>query len=80
MKLSELKRGESATIIKIDTDGEMKKRLVDLGINSGTLIKLERNAPLGDPQEFHIDMSSFAIRKKDAEKIIVEKINGDIKK
>ncbi len=74
MKLSELGKGESAKVIKIATDIEMKKRLVDLGINSGSIIKLERNAPLGDPQEFRINMNSFAIRKIDAEKIIVEKL------
>lgn len=75
MKLNELKRGESAKIIKIENRGELKKRLVDMGINSGQLIELKRNAPLGDPQEFRINNNSIAIRKEDAEFIVVEKID-----
>ena len=72
MKLTELKRGESAVIKRIGNVGELKKRLIDLGINSGQIIKLERNAPLGDPQEFRINGNSIAIRKKDADNIEVE--------
>lgn len=74
MKLNELARGESAKIIKIGNIGELKKRLVDMGITSGEIIKLERNAPLGDPQEYIIRATGIAIRKQDAENITVEKI------
>ena len=72
MKLTELKRGESAVIKRIGNVGELKKRLIDLGINSGQIKQLERNAPLGDPQEFRINGNSIAIRKKDADNIEVE--------
>lgn len=74
MKLSELNRGESGKILKIETTGELKKRLVDMGIGAGATITLKRNAPLGDPQEFRINSNSIAIRKVDAEKIEIEKI------
>lgn len=77
MKLTELKRGECAKIEKIGNVGELKKRLIDLGINAGQVIKLERSAPLGDPQEFRVKGNSIAIRKKDAENIIVDKICDD---
>lgn len=72
MKLTELRKGQSAVIKKIGSVGELKKRLIDLGINSGQIIKLERNAPLGDPQEFRINGNSIAIRKQDAENIELE--------
>lgn len=72
MKLTDLKKGQSAIIKRIGSVGELKKRLIDLGINSGQTIKLERNAPLGDPQEFRINGNSIAIRKKDAENIELE--------
>lgn len=74
MKLNDLKKGESAKIIKIGSVGELKKRLIDMGVTAGELIKLERNAPLGDPQEYIIKSTGIAIRKQDAENIIVEKI------
>lgn len=74
MKLSDLKRGESAKITKIGEVGELKKRLVDIGVTSGEIIKLERKAPLGDPQEYIIKSTGIAIRNKDAKNIEIEKI------
>ena len=76
MKLCDLKNGEKAKIIKIGKIGELKKRLVDMGITAGEIIKLERNAPLGDPQEYIIKSTGIAIRKEDAKNIDVEKIEG----
>lgn len=73
MKLTELKRGESAKIVKIGRIGELKKRLVDMGITSGEIIKLERNAPLGDPQQYIIKGTGIAIRKEDAQDIEISK-------
>ncbi|WP_297595873.1 ferrous iron transport protein A [uncultured Cetobacterium sp.] len=73
MKLTDLKRGESARILKIGKIGELKKRLVDMGVTAGETIRLERNAPLGDPQEFIVKSTNIAIRKQDAQNIEVEK-------
>ena len=74
MKLCELKNGEKGRIIKIGRIGELKKRLVDMGVTAGETIKLERNAPLGDPQEYIIKGTGIAIRKEDAKNIEIEKV------
>ena len=76
MKLCDLKNGERAKIVKIGRIGELKKRLVDMGVTAGEIIKLERNAPLGDPQEYIVKATGVAIRKEDAKNIEVEKIEG----
>ncbi len=73
MNLSELKRGESAEILKIGRIGELKLRLSTMGVNSGELIKLERNAPLGDPQEYIVKNTAVAIRKEDAKYIEIKR-------
>lgn len=74
MKLTELNRGERAIIVKIEKLGELKKRLTDMGITSGEVIKLERDAPLGDPQQFIIKGTGIAIRKEDANHIKIRDI------
>lgn len=76
MKLCDLKNGERAKIVKIGRIGELKKRLVDMGVTAGEIIKLERNAPLGDQQEYIVKATGIAIRKEDAKNIEVEKIEG----
>ena len=74
MKLCDLKNGERARIIKIGRIGELKKRLVDMGVTAGEIVKLERNAPLGDPQEYIVKGTGIVIRKEDAKNIEVEKV------
>ena len=71
---SDLKNGERARIIKIGRIGELKKRLVDMGVTAGEIVKLERNAPLGDPQEYIVKGTGIAIRKEDAKNIEVERV------
>ncbi|MBN1469389.1 MAG: ferrous iron transport protein A [Fusobacteriaceae bacterium] len=73
MKLTELKKGEEAKIVKINKSGELKKRLSDIGVTSGESISFKRNAPLGDPQQYFIKGNNIALRKIDAENIIIEK-------
>lgn len=72
MNLAELQRGESAKILKIGKIGELKARLSAMGVIAGTEIKLERRAPLGDPQEYIIRGTAIAIRKEDAKNIEIE--------
>ena len=74
MKLTELNRGEKAVIVKIGRLGELKKRLTDMGVTSGETIKLERDAPLGDPQQYLIKGTGIAIRKEDANHIEIKDI------
>lgn len=74
MRLTELNRGEKAIIVKIGKLGELRKRLTDMGITSGETIKLERDAPLGDPQQFLIKGTGIAIRKEDADHIEIKDV------
>lgn len=73
MKLTDLSKGEEAIVVKIEGTGELKKRLSDIGLNSGEIIIFKRNAPLGDPQQYFVRGNNIAIRKIDAENIIIEK-------
>lgn len=72
MKLSQLKQGQNARILKISTQGELKKRLIDLGIMVGEKISFQAVAPLGDPILYKVKSTSIAIRHSDACKIDIE--------
>jgi Fe2+ transport system protein FeoA len=77
MKLTDLKRGQKAKIVKIGKVGELKKRLVAMGVTAGEDIKFERNAPLGDPQQYVVKGTGVAIRKQDAQNIEIDHIEKD---
>jgi len=53
-RLSELKKGDKGKIIKISGGGNVQRRLMDMGLISGSEIEMQRVAPLGDPMEIRI--------------------------
>lgn len=72
--LNDLQPNESGIITEINLIGIMKRRLIDLGVTPGTEITMLRCAPLGDPVEFSILGYNLSLRRKEAKKILVEKI------
>lgn len=64
--------GETVTVKKIKVEGELKRRIMDMGITVGTEIYVRKLAPLGDPMELTVRNYEMSIRKADAEKIFVE--------
>jgi len=72
--LSELKRGDKGTIVKIVGRGNIHRRLLDMGLVSGSEIQMERVAPLGDPIEIKVKGYNLSLRKEEANSIRVEVI------
>ena len=64
--------GQRATVIRLNGEGVLKRRIMDMGITKGTEIFVKKTAPLGDPLELTVRGYQLSIRKKDAEMIIVE--------
>ena len=48
------------------------KRLVEMGISRGSVIEVERVAPLGDPIEVKVKGYHLSIRKEEAQNIEVQ--------
>jgi len=70
--LNELKRGEKGRIVKIGGEGSIRRRLLDMGLVSGSEVKMERVAPLGDPIEIKVKGYNLSLRKEEAASIQVE--------
>lgn len=80
--LDKLPTGKVGEIISINTNQALKKRLLDLGLVSGTKIKKLYKSPLNDPCAYLIRGSVIALRNKDTKKILVnykekEKLGGN---
>ena len=74
MKLSDLKPGESALVTKVEGIGAIHRRLLSMGILPGTVIRMVRVSPLGDPIAYEIRGVFISLRREEAEYIEVEKI------
>ena len=70
--LKEVPWGEAVTIAKLNGEGALKRRLMDMGIIKGTRVCVRKVAPLGDPLEVTVRGYELSLRKSDAEQIEVE--------
>lgn len=69
--LNQLVLGERATILSIETNEEMKRRLLDIGFTPDTDVTYVLKSPLGSPKAYEIKGAMIAIRNEDAAKIYV---------
>ena len=68
--LQELSPGESGMILSVgNQSGAVKRRLVDMGLTPGTVVKVTKIAPLGDPLEVSLRGYELSLRKDDAAQI-----------
>lgn len=72
LPLSCLQEGQSASVLEIELTGSMRRRLQDLGMVPGTCIRCERIAPAGSPAVYCIRGAMVALRRCDADGIMME--------
>jgi DtxR family Mn-dependent transcriptional regulator len=70
--LASLKPGTKAAIVKTTGAGGIRRRLLDMGATAGTIVEVERVAPLGDPIEVKIKGYRLTLRKQEAAGIRIE--------
>ncbi|WP_201353686.1 FeoA family protein [Hydrogenimonas urashimensis] len=75
MTLADLQTKQKAIVKKVGQLGELRARLMELGVFCGEPIQLVRRSPFGDPLEIKVADTHLAIREEDAEKIEVEPIS-----
>lgn len=71
MTLDKLKVGQSAIIRAVGGEGELRLRLLDMGLTPKTRVRLQKVAPMGDPIEIYIRGYELTLRIEDARKIEV---------
>ena len=70
--LKDVKCGQTVRGKKIQGEGPVRRRIMDMGITKGSEIYVRKVAPLGDPVEINIRGYELTLRKFDAEMVIVE--------
>lgn len=67
--LREAKIGQTVKVSRLNGDGAVKRRIMDIGITKGTEIYVRKVAPLGDPIEITVRGYELTLRKADADLI-----------
>ncbi len=72
-KLSDLKVGQKAKVLKLNEENKaIRRHLLDMGITRGVEITIKKIAPMGDPIDIKLRDYELCIRKEELEKIEVE--------
>ena len=69
--LFELPPGRTAQVLRVTADGAIRQRLLDMGLIPGAVVEVERVAPGGDPVWVKLLGSQLALRRREAEAILV---------
>ncbi len=67
--LKEAKIGSTVKVKRLNGEGAVKRRIMDMGITKGVEIYVRKVAPLGDPIEVTVRGYELSLRKADAEMI-----------
>lgn len=70
--LNMLPLGSKAKVRALTSDGPARRRMLDLGLISGTLVEALQKSPSGDPIAYSIRGAVIALRSEEAGKIMVE--------
>ncbi len=72
LNLRQMKKNQSGTISAVRAAGELGRRIRDMGIVSGTQIKIQGRAPLYDPVALRLSGYTLTLRNREADYIEVE--------
>lgn len=66
--------GKKAEVLSLQGDGAIKKRMAEMGITRGSVIEVERVAPLGDPLDIKVKGYRLSLRKDEASLVVVKSV------
>ena len=64
--------GTSGTIVKVNGEGRVRRRLFDMGLTPGAEVFLRKKVPLGDPLEITLRGYELSLRKDEAQYVEIK--------
>ncbi len=74
--LKDARVGETVRVIKLQGEGALRRRIMDMGLTKGVEVYVRKLAPLGDPMELTLRGYELSLRKADAEMVQVETVSS----
>ena len=71
MTLDKVVVGDTVKIARLNGEGPVKRRMMDMGLVKGVEVSVRKIAPLGDPIELSLRGYELSIRKSEAATIEV---------
>lgn len=64
--LAKLPLGKDGRVVAVHGDGPVTRRLMEMGVVPGAMIRMVKSAPFGDPLEIRLRGYSLALRRNEA--------------
>ena len=64
--------GAVGTIVKVNGEGRLRRRLFDMGLTPGAEVFVRKRAPLGDPIEITLRGYELTLRKSEADFVDIQ--------
>lgn len=77
MRLSELKPGENAVIVKTHGHGAFRKRIMEMGFVAGHTVQVVLDAPLHDPVKYNLMGYEVSLRRSEADLVEVVPVDDE---
>lgn len=74
MTLADLAKGESRTVVSVRGENAITRRLMEMGVIPGVAVRMVKSAPFGDPLEIKVRGYSLALRRNEAESVVLEQV------
>lgn len=72
MTVDDLQIGQKGVISTVGGEGALRLRFLDMGLIPGTIVRLQKVAPMGDPIQIQVRGYELTIRREDAGMIAIE--------
>ena len=76
MRLSDLKPGQSAVVVKVLGHGAFRKRMIEMGFVKGRTVKDMLQAPLNDPVKYSLMGYEVSLRRSEAAQVVVAEVDS----
>ena len=75
--LGTLAVGSRAQIVELVGSGKLQRRMLSMGFVPGAEVTVIRQAPLGDPLQYRVKKANIALRRDEANTLLVKELLGE---
>ena len=75
MTLADLEKGETRMVVSVHGKDVVTRRLMEMGVVPGVPVRMIKSAPFGDPLEISVRGYSLALRRNEAESVVLEQVS-----
>lgn len=74
VQLAQIKPGGAGKVLRVEGNGEIRQRLIEMGLLPDQVLSVERTGPRGDPLWIRVGGFQLALRKTEARLVIVSMV------